>query len=319
MPKPVDLPENVTWVENTAGNMPDVASVSADIMLSGQNIEHLWKEEVVGFLMEAHRVIKPGGLLVMDSPNREITAAYNIPHPEHMVELTSREAAELVSLAGFEVESVKGILLARDPLTKELIPYTTADDAPPFSLVDRCVSAVGEPDHSYIWWIHARRTQQKPDRAAIEAFIDACWSIGWPERMQRMQSAAGTVVSHGKQTFVEAQAGVGGALVFGPYAPILPGNYVTTIRVRLLSEAPPETVVGHADVVVGESVRVMNRMDITASDLSTKKHTELTLRFTIAEMVFGYQSRLISTGAAGLSVEKISDLVRLPDQDDANG
>lgn len=313
MPRPEGLPDNVKWVTNTAGNMSDVADLSADIMFSGQNIEHLWKEEVVGFLMEAHRVIKPGGLLVIDSPNRDITAAYNIPHPEHMVELTSREAADLLTLAGFDVEAVKGILLARDALTQTLIPYATADDTPPWSLVDRCVSAVEDPENSYIWWIHARRSARLPDRAAIEAFVDAYWAAGWPERMQRMQSNVGTVVSEGSESFVQAPAGTSGAMVYGPYAPIMPGTYVATVRLRLLSDASPETIVAHADVVVGPEARVLSSVEIAASTLSAEGYTDLQLRFIIEDMAFGYQSRVFSTGAAALSVSRRSDLV-LQDQ-----
>lgn len=311
MPRPDGLPDNATWVANTASDMSDIEDRFADIVFSGQNIEHLWKEEVVGFLMEAHRIIKPGGLLVIDSPNRDITAAYNIPHPEHMVELTPKEATELLTLAGFDVEAVKGILLARDTVTGQLIPYTTADDTPPWSLVERCVSAINYPESSYIWWIHARRSTRVPDRQAIEALLDACWATGWPERMQRMQSNIGTMVTEGTETFVHAPADVSGAVIYGPYAPIKPGTYVATIRLRLLSHVPPETVVAHADAVAGSDTLALTGTVIPASSLSLDSYTEIPLRFTVDEMKFGYQVRVFSTGAAALSVEKKSDLVRL--------
>src|SRR5580692_4621286 len=44
--KPGDLPDNVTWIANTASNMSDVADASVDLLFSGQNLEHLWPEEV---------------------------------------------------------------------------------------------------------------------------------------------------------------------------------------------------------------------------------------------------------------------------------
>ncbi|WP_210332908.1 class I SAM-dependent methyltransferase, partial [Methylosinus sp. H3A] len=61
MPRPETLPANVTWIVNTAGNMESVGSSSCDIVFSGQNIEHLWPGEILGFLAEAARVLKPGG------------------------------------------------------------------------------------------------------------------------------------------------------------------------------------------------------------------------------------------------------------------
>lgn len=209
------------------------------------------------------------------------------------------------------MKAVKGILLARDTVTQELIPYVTADDSPPWSLTDRCVSAIDRPESSYIWWIHARRSERTPDRKAIEALIDACWARGWPERMQRMQSNVGTIVSKGRQTLVQAPAGVSGAMVYGPFAPIMPGSYVATMRLRLLADAPPETIVARVDAVIGADTVVLAETDVPASSLSPDAYTEVSLEFSIKEMKFGYQSRVISTGAVALSVEKKSDLIRL--------
>jgi len=69
-PRPAELPENVEWIKNTVGNMEDVPSDSVDLVFSGQNLEHLWVEEMVGFLCEANRVLRRGGQLVIDSFGR---------------------------------------------------------------------------------------------------------------------------------------------------------------------------------------------------------------------------------------------------------
>jgi SAM-dependent methyltransferase len=86
--KPDDLPPYVEWIADTAANMEAVEDSSCDLVLSGQNIEHMWPGDQVGFFLEAARVVKPGGWLVVDAPNRSITKQLVGSHPEHMVELT---------------------------------------------------------------------------------------------------------------------------------------------------------------------------------------------------------------------------------------
>ena len=87
---PPDLPANVTWIRNTVGDMSAVADQSCDLVFSGQNLEHLWPEEVAGFLLEAARTLRPGGHLVMDSPNRDPTAPLVWSHPTRNTPLRSR-------------------------------------------------------------------------------------------------------------------------------------------------------------------------------------------------------------------------------------
>lgn len=108
-PKPEGLPSNVTWIANTAGNMEAVGDASCDLMFSGQNMEHLWAEEVAGLLVEAARTLKPGGTLVVDSPNRGITEQITWSHPEHTIELTVPEIREMMRLAGFDITKEAGI------------------------------------------------------------------------------------------------------------------------------------------------------------------------------------------------------------------
>lgn len=312
MEKPSDLPDGVQWIANTAGNMPDIGDCVADIVISGQNIEHLWKDEVLGFLKESYRILRPGGLLVLDSPNREMTQAYNIPHPEHMVELTAQEAQDLLNLAGFDVEAVRGILLSRDPITNDLIPYYTEGDNPPWSLIDRCISAIDQPHHSYIWWIHARRSADRnPDLEAVERFIDDYWEKGWPERMQRMQSNIGKSATCEGRTIITASAGEAGAVLFGPFSPILPGTYEATFKIRLIDKVSPETRIGHIDAVWGPETHVLDSKALIAGDLSTDDFTPISVMFKIDEMRFGYQQRLFTDGTAGILVENGSQLIKL--------
>ena len=94
--------------------MAAVGTGSVDLVFSGQNIEHLWPEQTVAFLVESNRVLHDDGLLVVDSPNRAITEAYQWSMAEHTVELEPSEAVTVLGLAGFAVERMKGLWLCRE-------------------------------------------------------------------------------------------------------------------------------------------------------------------------------------------------------------
>ena len=46
----ISFPANVQWIQNSVSDMRDVRSGSIDLLFSGQNIEHLFHEDLVGFL-----------------------------------------------------------------------------------------------------------------------------------------------------------------------------------------------------------------------------------------------------------------------------
>lgn len=117
LPKPNDLPDGVVWITNTAGHMPDVPACSADAIFSGQNIEHLWPEDIVGFFSESYRILENNGLLIIDSPNRSITERLNWSQPEHIIELTVYEIRQLCKYAGFDIKRFFGIWLCEHPST----------------------------------------------------------------------------------------------------------------------------------------------------------------------------------------------------------
>lgn len=297
VPKPEGLAAYVTWIENTASNMSDVADASCDLVFSGQNVEHLWPDEVAGFLMEAARVTAPGGYLVMDSPNRTLTAALNWSHPEHTIELTHEEAAHLFHLAGFDVTKAAGLWLCRDPRTGRLLPFDPNAPETDWTVTERLIVAQPSPEHAFLWWIEGRRATRSPDQAAINAMTDRLFRQHWPERLQRL-IAAPTWQSDLRKDgeWLIVPEGRDGVVFFGPYAPLKAGRYRCTFRFQ--SAAASARSIAVCDVTRGQDAIVVVKSEISAGQ------TEATMDFTLDELAFGIQFRCISRGDAGFSVRK---------------
>ena len=76
---------------------------SVDVVVSAQTVEHLWDQ--VGFVAECARVLRPGGRLLLTTPNRRTFPPGN---PFHSRELDAAELADLV-VTGLDVLAVAGL------------------------------------------------------------------------------------------------------------------------------------------------------------------------------------------------------------------
>lgn len=89
-----------------SGNIPPLAPFadnSFDVVITFQVIEHI--QDDFNFLKEIHRVLKPGGLAIITTPNRPMSLSRN---PWHIREYTGKELGDLCSKIFSRVE-VKGI------------------------------------------------------------------------------------------------------------------------------------------------------------------------------------------------------------------
>lgn len=93
------------------GNLADLplADGSVDVVVNFQVIEHLWDQGQ--FVAECRRVLRPGGSLLMSTPNRiTFSPGRDTPiNPFHTRELNAAELTELLTAAGFSVEAVLGV------------------------------------------------------------------------------------------------------------------------------------------------------------------------------------------------------------------
>jgi SAM-dependent methyltransferase len=94
---------SVQAVRGNLAGLP-IRSGSVDVVANLQVIEHLWDQE--GFLAECVRVLRPGGRLLVTTPNRiTFSPGRDTPlNPFHTRELAPAELAELVLEAGLELE-----------------------------------------------------------------------------------------------------------------------------------------------------------------------------------------------------------------------
>ncbi|ONI85398.1 SAM-dependent methyltransferase [Actinosynnema sp. ALI-1.44] len=85
------------------------ADASIDVVANLQVIEHLWEQE--RFLAECLRVLRPGGRLLVTTPNRiTFSPGRDTPlNPFHTRELSGAELTELLVGAGFRVEVMAGL------------------------------------------------------------------------------------------------------------------------------------------------------------------------------------------------------------------
>jgi SAM-dependent methyltransferase len=302
-PRPDALPANVEWIENTCSDMSGVSDSSCDVVFSGENLEHLWTDEAIGFFLEAARVTRPGGLLVMDSPNRSITEALRTwSHPEHTVELTTAEAVEVTELAGFDIVTVKGIWLSRNPSNGEVLPFQHTDSVP-LSLEERLIGGVARPEDAFLWWIEARRADRAPNATAISKRLTEIFAKAWPERTTRSVVGVGHLETGSNGEWVVCPPNTSGPLIFGPYMPLRAGQYRCTFEL----EGGTPAARARCDVAVGVRGDVLVSREITVGP----ERETVSLEFEVPVLQFGFQFRCFSLGGGGLRCRRVAQFEEL--------
>jgi GT2 family glycosyltransferase/SAM-dependent methyltransferase len=85
---------NLCFLTSDARALP-FAAASVDIVVCFEALEHFVEQEI--FLSEARRVLRPGGLLLLSTPDRDIYSPVgSLPNPFHRRELTRPELQRLV-------------------------------------------------------------------------------------------------------------------------------------------------------------------------------------------------------------------------------
>ncbi len=296
-PQPASLPLNVTWVANTVGNMSAVPDSSVDLVFSGQNIEHLWLKDVAGFLLESFRTLRPGGRLVIDSPNRLATRPLFWNHPQHTMEFTPDEIRTLLEMSGFDDITVRGICTVRDPVTLALLPLDAQTEVASWPLLRRVAAANLHPNHSFLWWAESRKSGPTPDSRALERFLTDLYRREWPIRL-RQTSTQGLRALSGQ---VAASAQPGSYVLFGPYVPLPPGQHTVTFFVR-----KPDSDHGGGPVCtcdVYEGGRNLVASQVVGHPELSGEFRPISLAFKLSETTFGLEFRVRVDSATPVEVK----------------
>jgi SAM-dependent methyltransferase len=313
-PKPDGLPDHVEWIEASLGDLSAVGSQTVDLVFGGEVVEHLWPHDIAGFLSSAHRVLRSGGRIALDSPNRRVTQAIRWLHPEHTVEFTVDEIVELLGLAGFEDIDVRGVLLGYDADCHQYFPLHELSSE--LGREERVERASERPEDSLVWWAEATRGQRHPDDVALERRVLELFSRFRTHRFGQLLSSVGSVEElphHGR--VVHAVQGESGAMLFGPYVPMPRGTWEVTFELTSPDAArqPADEVVGWIDVVRGDPPVTLGRLDLKASDVDTDwEWSRQTVRFCLEEMMMGVEFRLFSEGRVELAARAVVDVRPTP-------
>jgi SAM-dependent methyltransferase len=163
MQKMIGLCPEWTWMVADAVHLPFEDS-AFDAVYAGEIIEHVPDARTA--LAEWRRVLKPGGTLIVTTPNRDrLVARANrvaMPvHPEHVREMSLGEARATLIAEGFAVEKVTGIYL------EVLLNW----HRPPGRRVDLLTARFTKPEHERIYKPFMWAGRLAPSRAFDLIFV----------------------------------------------------------------------------------------------------------------------------------------------------
>jgi SAM-dependent methyltransferase len=312
-PKPADLPENVEWVSSSLGDLGAVASGTVDLVFAGEVIEHLWPQDIAGFLLESHRVLAPGGHLALDSPNRSVTEPLSWLHPEHTVEFSVDEITELLTLAGFELASIRGLILCYDRSRHRYMPIDPLE-VDGFTMRERLDGAAEHPEDAFVWWAQAVRSDREPDEHMLRWRIDQLFERFRARRREQLNSSAGVVsqrAHHGR--FVRSGHGEAGLLIHGPTMAMPPGEWNAEFELATTAGTDyheRDEVVAILDVVTAAEGTPLARAEVRRGDVALEPGwSRHRVRLSLAETTMGLVFRLQATGAVPLYARFAVDVV----------
>lgn len=132
--------------------MSQLAEASVGALTSMHLVEHLEFETLVAFLDQAHRVLRPGGLILLETPNPEnlsVASHWFYMDPTHRNPLPPEALRWLVEARGFEMARIERQTVARElyapPLVAPEIPgaaslnvvLASLNAAPDYAIVAR--------------------------------------------------------------------------------------------------------------------------------------------------------------------------------------
>jgi SAM-dependent methyltransferase len=134
----------VSYRYHSMADLSGIADASVDLVYSGQTFEHVSPPDGEQVLAEVRRVLRPGGHLALDTPNRAVTAI-QLDHdparfidPDHEVEYTHGEMVRMFERHGFAMQRAHGLNLCPSIDVGRYDPVEMAAHPGLFDDVERC-------------------------------------------------------------------------------------------------------------------------------------------------------------------------------------
>lgn len=305
--KPASLPENAVWIASHVDRLDAIPNESVHLVIAGQLIEHLWADELAAFLHEAWRVLRPGGRILVDSPNRAVALHLRWRHPEHTVELSDSEAVRMARLSGFDTRSLNGLWRCVDADCGAPLPFEPDGD-----VRKRVASAWEHPDESFIWWLVAEKAERPPAGSELLTFLRTLHAAQLPGIRARFSSDAGRIESENGRNVVKVAHGEACSALYGPSIPLPAGRHTAEFLLR--GDGPAgrsPQVVAELDVVIDDESAV--RRCITTEDLVIGRWCRVEIAFGSASAMFGVQRRIRTTGTMAVTIDADQSRIRVGD------
>ncbi len=167
----------VAYRYHSMTDLSSYPSASFDMVYSGESIEHITRREAELVLAEARRVLRPGGVLALDTPNAKLTRLQQdtFIDPDHKYEYRHAELAAMLRGNGFVIERAMGINYGGDSVARGVFdPTELATKRGIFDDIENCyllAYVCRKPRHPTLgssleraWW-RVAGTQATPRRA----------------------------------------------------------------------------------------------------------------------------------------------------------
>ena len=149
-----EFDHNGTTVRYSYHSMADLSFYddnSFDLVWSGQTFEHITEEEGAALFPQVKRVLKPGGVFALDTPNRTLTRLTvgddMLIHAEHKIEYHFADFIARFKECGMELIDQRGILNMPE---SHRLGYATLEDLKNSDVND-------SPETSYCFYVAYRK------------------------------------------------------------------------------------------------------------------------------------------------------------------
>jgi len=283
-------------------------------VFAGQTVEHMWLDDLASFLCEAHRVLGPDGVLVMDSPNRRVSMMLEWFQPQHTAEFNVHEIVAMPAAAGFDRIDVRGVWLCYGREEHVLLPFDPAVEVRGWPWRRRVALSAGRPEDCFTWWLEARKNPAAtPDHAAVAAIARKVYDEAFPQYVAREFVFPDLrPEGWGRNRVFKVPTGRTGCVAYGPYVPLGPGRYVVRFGVGRLAAGPivpPDAVVCEFDIIVEAGKATLTRRQVRASELPAGELGYVEVPFDLKETGFGLEFRIFSTGVVPLVFRARRELI----------